>query len=185
MQKLRDNQNYRRDELEGFIDDALFTSLFPGQSPSAGIYRDNYVEDIEIELMTLADALSAVGCDTSSLPQSGATATVCRQTSTARFVVVAPSVKRKRYGSFPVSIKSWAAGLEHMPKEKRVRCRAGSDSSTAQDCKITFCDSAYGGIEYWGSRELEFQDESAQFGLKWLNIRLWPLNPLSSIRWLT
>jgi hypothetical protein len=156
--KVADNPNYRREDLEGFIDEALFTSLFPGQSKSAGIYRENYVEDIEIELMSLAAALSAVGCESSSLPSGSLLATVCRQTSTARFVVVAPSLKRQRYATFPVRIKSWAGGLEHMPREKRVRFRAGSDSSTAQECNITFSDTTCGGIEYSGLRELEFVD---------------------------
>ena len=135
LQKAADNPAYKRDELEDWLDTLLYDRLIPGKAPSSGWYRENYVEQIVIEYLTLQEAREYERLDAANISSTDLQSMIMRVTTTTDFTVIAPNVSDENL-SYPVGFTGEGCGLLNFPDEKLIRASGGRDQITSAPLPI-------------------------------------------------
>lgn len=135
LQKAADNPAYKRDELEDWLDTLLYDRLIPGKAPSSGWYRENYVEQIVIEYLTLQEARECEGLPTVDIPSTDLQSMIVRVTTTTDFTVIAPNVADEKL-KYPVRFTGEGCGLPNFPIDKLIRASGGRDQLTSSPLAI-------------------------------------------------
>jgi hypothetical protein len=126
-----DNPSYRRDELEEWIDKLLYQGLLPGGTSSSGLYREDYVERIVVEYLTLDQALDSENLPKKGLNDAELRSHVMRLTTTTEFTVISPSLSNK--SGYAAKNTADGCGLPNFPPQSLTRVRIGRDREHAKE----------------------------------------------------
>jgi len=144
LDKSVNNPRYDWRDLERWVDTQLFEKCLPGTESMSGVYRENLVDHLTLEFLTLRDFLSAAGRSTAGVREEILDSDVLRQTLTTRYTVIAPQVGGDRYAAYKVSFNEKPAIFPDLPTDLRFQFFAGTSESTAVEVMPQRIESARG-----------------------------------------
>src|SRR6266404_2762041 len=148
LENTANNPKYKRDELETWIDDLLYKRLLPGEAPSSGLYRENYVDHITVEYLTLEEALRKEGSPISALAPAELGSFVMRVTSTTHYTVISPRLAESKDSGYPFWYSATGRGLTNFPMDKLQTLLVGNDQKSATKLAITISGDEQGKVIY-------------------------------------
>jgi len=137
LEKAANNPRYKRDELEAWIDRLLYVGLLPGKATSPGIYRENYVERITIEYLTLEKALRDIGSASEGIASQEPKPIVMRVISTTKYTVVSPRIPDSKHSDYVFKYFGFGSGLTKFPPNKLLTISIGNNENNAKELTIT------------------------------------------------
>lgn len=171
LESCADNPQYERGALGDWIDDLMFNHLLPGKTPLSGMYRENYEERVEIDFITLREALAIVASDPADVPSETLTQLVLRVTETAWYTVIPPS---RSDASYLFRYTGRTSDMKHFPLEHRIALMVGEDEATATTLSLKIIDDPLGGVSYSAPpKTLPIRDGRCTVWLKTVEYR-WP-----------
>lgn len=156
LHNTTDNPRYRRDELEEWIDKLLYQGLLPGGTSSSGLYREDYVERIVIEYLSLDQALASEDLPKEGLTEAALKSQVMRLTTTTEFTVISPTLSNK--SGYTAKNSADGCGLPNFPPKRLMKVRIGKDREHAEEVLTKTSEDNQGQI-LWESepRTLDFE----------------------------
>lgn len=145
LESCADNPLYERVALGDWIDDLMFNHLLPGKTALSGMYRENYEEKIQVEFISLEDALTLAAADVASVPASERSKLILKVTETSWYTVVPPSKSDAEY-MFRYGGKS--ADMPFFPLQNRITLMVGESEETAATLPLKIVADPLGGIGY-------------------------------------
>ncbi len=148
LENTANNPKYKLEELESWIDDFFYNRLLPGEDPSSGLYRENYVDHITVEYLTLEQALQKEGLSIVDIPRPELDANVLKVTSTTHFHVISPRIATGEDSGYPFYYSASGCGLRHFPTEKMQTLFVGNDQNSATQLELSTSRDEEGKILY-------------------------------------
>lgn len=156
LDRLVDNRpRYDWKQIENWVDNVLFEKCLPGELPLSGIYREDMYKKIELQFMSLREALLEVGGSIEDISDEELDTEVAKQTTYNRYTVIAPRRNAPGYAEYPVTLYGKSADMPRsFPLDKRVGLRVGKNEADSVEVKVTVTDVARGGIEFRAEQRL-------------------------------
>jgi hypothetical protein len=140
LEKAANNPRFKRDELEAWIDDILYKRLLPGDASSSGVYRENYVERITVEYLTLEEACRDERLPLTDILPEVLGSMIMRVTSITRYTVISPSISDHKGSGYPVGYSNTGSGVgvTNFPVEKLLTISVGNSQASATPLTLGF-----------------------------------------------